>query len=129
MNFPIIFINRHADAVSDQVRGMGDHALAFPQPVKDFDLEIGAMARFNHSQLRNAVLDDERVPSLTGTEQRVQWRLQSFVRFPDDDPRLHFRTSIRSRRRNRRMTSSPESKAAVTTMIEARAYVLPLTTS
>jgi hypothetical protein len=68
---------------------MGDHALAFPQPVKDFDLEIGAMARFNLSPLRNAVLDDERVPSLTGTEQGVQWRLQRFVRFPDDDPRLH----------------------------------------
>src|SRR6266545_3189180 len=68
---------------------MGDHALTFPQPVKDFDLEIGAMARFNLSPLRNAVLDDERVPALTGTEQRVQWRLQRFVRFPDDYPRLH----------------------------------------
>jgi hypothetical protein len=68
---------------------MGDHALTFPQPVKDFDLEIGVMARFNLPPLRNAVLDDERVSALTGTEQRVQWRLQRFVRFPDDYPRLH----------------------------------------
>jgi hypothetical protein len=44
---------------------MSDYALAFPQPVKDFDLEIGATAYFNLWQLRKPVLDDERTPVMT----------------------------------------------------------------